>query len=272
LQRRRRNENTKEFVIMDQTSHLASASLPNAAIFPLRPNGSQPPAPRGAMPVPMGMEALQNRIGGQRRRIKRGDYLYRYGAEFHALYGIHAGSFKTVLLTEDGREQVTGFHMAGEVIGLDGLGADAYNGDAIALEDGEVIEIASETLDSLVRHEPMLQRELFRMLAYEIQRERALMLLLGSMRAEERLAAFLLNLSQRLAVRGYSPTRFILRMTREEIGSLLGLKLETVSRILSRFQNEKMIRVRNREIDIQELDSLRSVIGRNDVRREEAAA
>jgi len=229
-------------------------------------------APRSPIPLPPAVDALLNRAGGQRRRLKRGDYLYRYGGEFTALYGIHAGSFKSVLLTEDGREQVTGFHMAGEMLGLDGLGADHYNGDAIALEDGEVIEIARDSLDLLVRHEPLLQRELFRMLASEIQRERALMLLLGSMRAEERLAAFLLNLSQRLAARGYSATRFILRMTREEIGSLLGLKLETVSRILSRFQAERIIRVNNREIEIADLAQLRCVIGRNDVRREVAAA
>lgn len=233
---------------------------------------SRYPTGRTAIPLPPGVDMLLSRVGGQRRRLKRGDYLYRYGAEFHALFGVHAGSFKTVLLTEDGREQVTGFHMAGEVLGLDGLGSEVYNGDAIALEDGEVIEIAREALDSLVRHEPLLQRELFKMLANEIQRERALMVLLGSMRAEERLAVFLLNLSQRLAARGYSATRFILRMTREEIGSLLGLKLETVSRILSRFQAEKMIRVHNREIDLYEIDRLRSVIGRNEARREEVAA
>jgi CRP/FNR family transcriptional regulator len=227
---------------------------------------------RSPIPLPHAVDALLSRVGGQRRRLKRGDYLYRYGAEFTALYGVHAGSFKSVLLTEDGREQVTGFHMAGEVLGLDGLGADFYNGDTIALEDGEVIEIARDALELMVRQEPLLQRELFRMLANEIARERALMLLLGSMRAEERLAAFLLNLSQRLAARGYSATRFILRMTREEIGSLLGLKLETVSRILSRFQAEKLIRVHNREIEISDLAQLRCVIGRNDVRREVAAA
>jgi CRP/FNR family transcriptional regulator len=110
------------------------------------------------------------------------------------------------------------------------------------------------------------------MLGGEIQRERALMVLLGSMRAEERIAVFLLNLSQRMASRGYSATRFILRMTREEIGSLLGLKLETVSRILSRFQAEKMIRVHNREIDLYDIDRLRAVVGRSDARRDEAAA
>ena len=229
------------------------------------PVDSQPfPSARCAIPLPPSVDLLMSRVGGQRRRLRRGDYLYRYGAQFHALFGVHAGSFKTVLLTEDGREQVTGFHMAGEVLGVDGLGSDVYSGDAIALEDGEVIEIPRDTLDTL--------QQRFRMLAGEIHRERALMVLLGSMRAEERIAVFLLNLSQRMASRGYSATRFILRMTREEIGSLLGLKLETVSRILSRFQAEKMIRVHNREIDLYEIDRLRAVVGRTDARRDEAAA
>jgi CRP/FNR family transcriptional regulator len=260
--------------MVDSSVYQQASGVPSIPVF--ASTGAElttrPSPARSPIPLPPVVDVLLSRAGGQRRRLKRGEYLYRYGAEFTALYGIHAGSFKSVLLTEDGREQVTGFHMAGEMLGLDGIGADHYNGDAIALEDGEVIEIARDALELLVRHEPLLQRELFRMLASEIQRERALMLLLGSMRAEERLAAFLLNLSQRLAARGYSATRFILRMTREEIGSLLGLKLETVSRILSRFQAEKLIRVHNREIEISDLGSLRCVIGRNDIRREAAAA
>jgi CRP/FNR family transcriptional regulator len=260
--------------MIDSSVYQQASGVPSIPVFtsPGADLASRSSAARSPIPLPPGVDVLLSRAGGQRRRLKRGEYLYRYGAEFTALYGIHAGSFKSVLLTEDGREQVTGFHMAGEMLGLDGIGADQYNGDAIALEDGEVIEIARDALELLVRHEPLLQRELFRMLASEIQRERALMLLLGSMRAEERLAAFLLNLSQRLAARGYSATRFILRMTREEIGSLLGLKLETVSRILSRFQAEKLIRVHNREIEISDLGRLRCVIGRNDIRREAAAA
>jgi len=217
------------------------------------------------------LEPLLMRVGGTRRRVRRGEYLFHAGAPFHALHGIRAGSFKTVLLTEDGREQVTGFHMAGEVLGLDSVGSEVCGGDAIALEDSEVVEIPFEELDALASREPALQRELFKLLAGEIQRERSLMLLLGSMRAEERLAAFLLNLSKRLAARGWSATQFLLRMTREEIGSLLGLKLETVSRILSRFQSEGLIAVRNREITIVEMCALKAVIGRVDSRREVGA-
>ncbi len=218
------------------------------------------------------MELLLARAGGTRRRVRRGEYLYRLGAPFHALYGIRAGSFKSVLLTEDGREQVTGFHMCGEVLGFDGIGSETCPGDAVALEDSEVVEIPFEELDALACREPALQRDLFRMLAGEIQRERSLMLLLGSMRAEERLAAFLINLSQRFSARGFSAYRFLLRMTREEIGSLLGLKLETVSRILSRFQAEGLIGVRNREVQIVSMPALKAVIGRGDARREREAA
>lgn len=215
-----------------------------------------------------GLEMLLSAASATRRRVRRGEYLYRYGDSFHALFAIRAGSFKSVLLTEDGREQVTGFHLGGEVLGVDGIGLDVHAGDAVALEDSEVVEIPFVELDALAARDPALQRELFRMLSAEIQRERALMLLLGSMRAEERIAAFLIDLSQRMAARGFSASCFVLRMTREEIGSMLGLKLETVSRILSRFQAEGLIQVRNREIAIVTLQALRAVIGRNEARRE----
>ena len=238
-----------------------------ALTIPFRPVGAAS-AGCGRAAATSDAEVLLARAGGNRRRVRRGEYLYRLGAPFHALFGIRAGSFKSVLLTEDGREQVTGFHMGGEVLGFDGIGSETCPGDAIALEDSEVMEIPFEELDALVCRDPSLQRELFRMLAGEIQRERSLMLLLGSMRAEERLAAFLINLSQRFAARGFSAQRFLLRMTREEIGSLLGLKLETVSRILSRFQAEGLIGVHNREVQIVSMSALRAVIGRGDARRE----
>lgn len=223
-----------------------------------------PVAPKRAA----GLEMLLAVPCAARRRFRRGEYLYRYGDAFHALYSIRAGSFKSVLLAEDGREQVTGHHLGGDILGIDGIGLDVHAGDVVALEDSEVVEIPFAEFDALAARDPDLQRELFRMLALEIRRERALMLLLGSMRAEERLASFLIDLSQRMATRGFSATCFVLRMTREEIGSMLGLKLETVSRILSRFQAEGLIRVRNREIAIISKSALRAVIGRSDTKRE----
>ncbi len=218
------------------------------------------------------IESLLGSVATGRRRVRRGEYLFRCGGESSCLYVVRAGSFKSVVLTDDGREQVIAFHLAGELLGLETIGSDACGADAIALEDSDVLEIPFVDLDALASREPQLQRELFRLLAAEIQRERSLMVLLGSMRAEERLAAFLLNLSRRLAARGWSATHFILRMTREEIGSLLGLKLETVSRILSRFQAEGLLSVRNREIEIRRMEALRAVIGRLESRRDLAAA
>ena len=171
-----------------------------------------------------------------RRRIRRGEHLFIAGDEFRCLYAIRAGFFKTSLVDSEGREQVTGFFMSGELLGMDGLGSGRCAGSAIALEDSDVCAMPYSLIEEIGREVPSLQRRLHSVLAREIVRDHGVMLLLGSMRAEERLAAFLLNLSKRFQRRGYSESEFHLRMTREEIGSYLGLKLETVSRLLSAFQ------------------------------------
>ncbi|MEO6421490.1 MAG: fumarate/nitrate reduction transcriptional regulator Fnr [Candidatus Nitrotoga sp.] len=207
------------------------------------------------------MERLDDLI--TRKGVYRhGSILYRSGDKFQALYAIRTGFFKTQILNEDGREQVTGFQMAGEIIGMDGISSDAHTCDAVALEDSEICEIPFNRLEDLGRELPPLQRHLHRILSREIVRDQNIMLLLGSMRAEERLAAFLLNLSQRFAVRGYSPTSFQLRMTRQEIGSYLGLKLETVSRALSHLQESRLINVRNRSLEILCLSGLQACMGK----------
>lgn len=193
---------------------------------------------------------------------RQGSILYRSGDKFQALYAIRTGFFKTQILNEDGREQATGFQMAGEIIGLDGINSDAHTCDAVALEDSEVCEIPFSKLEDLSRELPSLQRHLHRILSREIVRDQNIMLLLGSMRAEERLATFLLNLSQRFAEGGYSPTSFQLRMTRQEIGSYLGLRLETVSRALSHLQDSKLIHMRNRSLEILCMSGLQACIGK----------
>jgi CRP/FNR family transcriptional regulator len=195
-----------------------------------------------------------------RRRLKRGDSLFKAGDPFNALYAIRSGFLKTSVLNADGREQVTGFHMGGELLGLDGIGSGRYNGNAIALEDSEVCVLPFAMIEELGREIPAIQRNLHSVLSREIVRDHGVMMLLGSMSAEERLAAFLLNLSRRFTARGYSASDFHLRMTREEIGSYLGLKLETVSRLFSRFQTEGMIEVQQKHVrilDIPGLDALR---------------
>jgi CRP/FNR family transcriptional regulator len=197
-----------------------------------------------------------------RTRVKKGTALYRVGEPFTALYAIRIGSCKTTVLAEDGREQIAGYHMLGDVIGLDGIADDRHGCEAVALEDTEVCVLPFDRLEDLARAVESLQRNLHRFLSREIVRDQNVMLLLGSMRAEERVAVFLLNLSDRYRHRGYSPTEFVLRMTREEIGSYLGLKLETISRLLSRLQEEGLLQVQGRTVKLLDLPALRQLAGR----------
>jgi len=198
---------------------------------------------------------------GNRTKLKKGDALFRNGAPFTALYAVKLGSLKTTVLSNDGREQVSGYHMAGDLLGLDGMGDDRHGCEAIALEDSELCVIPFTRIEELARHVPALQHNLHKFMSREIERDHRVMLLLGSMRAEERLAAFLLNLSERYKTRGYSSTEFVLRMTREEIGSYLGLKLETVSRLFSKFQEEGLVMVAGRSIKIIDMPVLKQLVG-----------
>jgi CRP/FNR family transcriptional regulator len=193
-----------------------------------------------------------------RKRIKRGEALYRNGSVFESLYAVRTGFFKSRVLLEDGRDQVTGFHMAGEILGMDGIGSDSHTSDVIALEDSEVCVIPYARLE-----QPGLQRQLHKVMSRELVRDQGVMMLLGTMRAEERLAAFLVSLSQRFAARGYSPSEFHLRMTRDEIGSYLGLSLETVSRLFSRFQEDGLIAVQQKHIRIHDIPGLKAAMTRS---------
>ena len=195
-----------------------------------------------------------------RRRLKRGDRLYRFGAPFDAIYAIRSGFFKTDVLLEDGREQVTGFQMAGELLGLDGISSEHHTCNAVALEDSEICAIPFSRLEGLSREIHMLQHHFHKVMSREIVRDHGVMMLLGTMRAEERLAAFLLNLSQRFTARGFSHAEFYLRMTREEIGSYLGLKLETVSRTFSRFQEDGHIAVQQKHVRILDVAGLKALM------------
>jgi CRP/FNR family transcriptional regulator len=195
-----------------------------------------------------------------RRRVKRGETLFRAGDRFESLYAIRLGFLKSTITSSDGREQVTGFHMAGEVVGLDGISNETHSCDAVALEDTEVCVIPYERLEEVAAAVPVLRNHFHKVMSREIVREHGVMLLLGSMHAEERIAAFLLNLSQRFEARGYSRTEFVLRMTRAEIGSFLGLKLETVSRVLSRFAQDGFIEVNQKHVRIVDPDRLRAIV------------
>jgi len=198
-----------------------------------------------------------------RRRIRRGEALYQAGEPFRSIYAVRLGFFKSFMVTEDGRSQITGFQMAGDLLGLDGIDTDVHSLSVIALEDAEVCVFPYAQLETTSRRIHALQRQFHRAMSREIVREHGIMMLLGTMRAEERVAAFLLNLSQRFLARGYAGGEFNLRMTREEIGSYLALKLETVSRILSRFQECGLITTRNRYVRILDKVGLSGLLGRS---------
>jgi CRP/FNR family transcriptional regulator, anaerobic regulatory protein len=214
--------------------------------------------------MPMGLtpEELDriDDVVSTRRKIKRGTPLFRNGEKFTSLYAIRTGFFKTCVASEDGRDQVTGFQMAGEIIGLDGIVNDHHTCDAVALEDAEVCVMPFDRIEDLSREINGLQRHVHKIMSREIVREHGVMLLLGSMRAEERLAAFLLNLVQRLHARGFSQSELILRMTREEIGSYLGLNLETVSRTFSKFVEDGIVEVKQRHVRILNTEALSQIV------------
>jgi len=195
-----------------------------------------------------------------RKKIKQGDLLFENGETFTSLYAIRTGFFKTSVASEDGREQVTGFQMAGEIIGLDGIVHDRHTCSAKALEDSEVCVMPFDHIENLSHEFPVLQKHVHKIMSREIVRENGMMMLLGNMSAEERLANFLLNLIQRLFARGQSQSEFILRMSREEIGSYLGLKLETVSRAFSKYSDDGIIEVKQKHIKILKPDTLKQIV------------
>ena len=213
------------------------------------------------MPVGFNADDMQklDEVVATRRRILQGEMLFRNGEAFTSIFAVRTGFFKTTIASEDGREQVTGFQMAGEIIGLDGIISDHHNCNAVALEDAEVCVMPFANVEALSREFPVLQRHVHKVMSREIVRENSVMMILGNMRAEERVAAFLLNLAQRLNARGLSQSELMLRMKREEIASYLGLKIETVSRAFTKFSDEGIIEVKQRYVRIIEPEALKKI-------------
>jgi CRP/FNR family transcriptional regulator len=204
--------------------------------------------------LPMGLNDTDinrlDQIIGRRRRISRDESLYRMEDPFRNLYAIRFGHFKTYQINPSGEQQITGFQMAGELLGMDAISADRHHCEAVALEDSEVCEIPFPRLEELFGQIPMLLHHFHRIMSQEITREQNVMLLLGNMRAEQRFAVFLINMSSRYSTRGYSSTSFQLRMSREDIGNYLGLTIESISRLLSRFKKQGWLEVDKREVII----------------------
>lgn len=204
------------------------------------------------------LEAL-NRIIERRRPMKRGHHLYRIGDTFQAIYAVRSGSIKTYTVSTEGQEQVTGFHLAGELLGLDAINDGNHPCNAKALETTAVCEIPFDRLDELCDRIPGLRRQLFKIMSKELSFEQSLLTLLGKKNSQERLAAFLLSLSARYRGRGFSAHEFRLGMSRDDIGNYLGLAMETVSRMFTRFQSEGILEVDNRDVRILDLERLQTL-------------
>ena len=200
-----------------------------------------------------------NDIIQRSRPLQKGDYLYRANDEFVSVFAVRSGTVKAINITNDGQEQVTGFYLPGEIVGMDGLAANRHTNSAIALETTAVCEIPFTRLEELSIKIPSLQRHFFQLMSKEITSDQQLITLLSKNSAEERVAALLVSISSRNQRRQLSSTAFRLPMSRADIGNYLGLTVETVSRVLSRFQKQGLLAVDKKEIEITELDQLQSV-------------
>ncbi|WP_348728371.1 fumarate/nitrate reduction transcriptional regulator Fnr [Rheinheimera texasensis] len=197
----------------------------------------------------------------RKRPSHKGDHLFEAGKPLQALYAVRTGSFKTYTLTEQGEEQITGFHLPGDVIGFDAIGDQQHPSYAQALETAMVCEIPFNNLDQLLDQVPKLRQQLMRLMSQDIHGDQQMMLLLNRKTAEEKLAAFITNLAQRFGSRGFSRKEFRLTMTRGEIGNYLGLTVETISRLLGRFHKDELIHVDGKLISITNFEELSRVAG-----------
>ncbi len=221
------------------------------------PEAFMEPESQPSVDGPLALETLLRDLPLQRRRLQPRQTLFRAGQPRQSLFLIHAGIFKTCVLSEDGREKITGFRLRGDLLGIDALDMPRHACDAVALDGGEVWELPVELLRQRL---PEFQERLTAVLASEIRRDWSWMLALGTLSAEQRVANFLLDLAERLKRLGYSARHFILRMTRAELGNFLALQLETVTRALTRLADQGLIGVERREIRIEDPARLRALL------------
>jgi len=213
--------------------------------------------------IPVGIDSADLRfldaIIKRRRPLKRGEHLFQVGAPFQAIYAVRSGSIKTYVPTDDGQEQVTGFHLPGELLGLDAISSQHHPCAAKALETTSLCEIPFDEFGELCNRIPSLQQQLIKVMSKELLHDQSLLMLLGKKSADERLAALLVSLSERYRRRGFSATEFHLSMSRNDIGNYLGLAVETVSRLFTRFQDEALLSVQRKHIRILNLERLNAI-------------
>ncbi len=204
------------------------------------------------------VEKLDN-IVQRGRPLQKGEHLYQEGANFVSVFAVRSGAVKAYRVTDDGREQVTGFYFPGEILGMDGISKNSHACSARALETSAVCEIPFGSLQDLSSQMPDLQRHFFQLMSREITEDQQLITLLSKNTAEERIAALMLSISSRNARRKLSTTKFRLPMSRIDIGNYLGLTVETVSRVFSRLQKLGILEVSNKEIEVLDLDGLQNI-------------
>ncbi len=197
----------------------------------------------------------------RKKPIQKGQALFQAGDTLRSLYAIRSGTIKSYTITEQGDEQITAFHLAGDLVGFDAINHMTHPSFAQALETSMVCEIPFEILDDLSGKMPKLRQQIMRLMSNEIKGDQDMILLLSKKNAEERLAAFLYGLSSRFADRGFSAKEFRLNMTRGDIGNYLGLTVETISRLLGRFQKSGMLNVKGKYISILDHEALKKLAG-----------
>ncbi len=215
------------------------------------------------LPLSLNLQDLDtlDSIVKRSRPLKKGEFLFRQGDTFASVYAVRSGSLKTFSVTDCGEEQITGFHLPSEFVGLSGMDTELYPVSAIALETTSICEIPFERLDELSASMPQLRRQLMRIMSREIRDDQQMMMLLSKKTADERIATFLVNLSARFRARGYSPQQFRLAMSRNEIGNYLGLAVETVSRVFTRFQQNELLIAEGKEINLINLIEICALAG-----------
>ncbi len=214
--------------------------------------------------LPIGLQKAEihqlENIVQRKRPMKKGDFLYRQGDDFSSVYAVRSGSFKSNMLGQDGRGRVTGFFLPGEIVGMDGIASNQYTSSTVAMEHASVCEIPFSHLEKLSQKLPSLQHHFFAIMGNEIAKEQHVHTLLSNYSAEERICSFLLSLSSRYSKVALAPDKFLLPMTRGDIGEFLGLTLETVSRVFTALQKKGVIKVKHKEISIESFDSLHEII------------
>jgi len=207
----------------------------------------------------------------RKKPVHKNDYLFRAGDNNRSIYAVLSGSVKTLVDNPNGEEQIVGFHLPGELLGMDGFSGDAHTCSSVALETSSVCEFPLEKLDEVCHEVPSIQYAMRRIMGKEVTKDHAMLLLLGRMSAEEKLASFLVSLSNRMAQRHWKPTEFNLTMPRQDIANYLGLAVETVSRLFAHLQDQKIIEVNRRRVNISDMQRLKAIIGDSEAAKNAAA-